>query len=153
MELEKIASFQVDHTRLERGLYLSRIDGDIKTWDLRMKKPNVDPVLANGAIHTIEHLAATYLRSSPLSAGIVYFGPMGCRTGCYLLTKGLSDAEVGGALRAAFTFIRAFDGPVPGATPVECGNYKEHDLEGARAEAGAYLQVLEAWTPDRRLYA
>ncbi len=153
MELKKIASFQVDHTRLDRGLYISRVDGDVVTWDLRMKKPNVGEVLGNGAIHTIEHLVATYLRSSDKSEGIIYFGPMGCRTGCYLLTRGLSDAEVGALTREAFAFVAAYEGPVPGATAVECGNYKDHDLAGARAEARAYLPVLEGWKPERAVYA
>lgn len=153
VELKKIASFQVDHTKLERGLYLSRVDGEVRTWDLRMKKPNSEPVLENPAIHTIEHLVATYLRSSDKSEGILYFGPMGCRTGCYLLTRGLSDAEVGLLLREAFAFMAEYRGPVPGATEVECGNWRDHDLEGARAEARAYLPVLEAWSPERAVYA
>ncbi len=152
MELRQIASFQVDHTKLDRGLYISRDDGDVRTWDIRMKRPNIDPVISNGAIHTIEHLVATYLRSSGASAGIIYFGPMGCRTGCYLLTRGLSEAAVGGALREAFAFLASFDGPVPGAAPSECGNWKEHDLPGARVEARAYLPVLEAWTPEKARY-
>ncbi len=153
MELKKIASFQVDHTKLDRGLYISRVDGDVRTWDLRMKKPNVGDVLGNGAIHTIEHLVATFLRSGKKSDSIIYFGPMGCRTGCYLLTRGLSDAEVGSLLREAFAFVAGYEGPVPGATAVECGNYKDHDLAGARAEARAYLPVLEGWTPELAVYA
>ena len=153
MELKKIASFQVDHTKLDRGLYISRVDGDVVTWDLRMKKPNVGEVLGNGAIHTIEHLVATFLRSGQKSDSIIYFGPMGCRTGCYLLTRGLSDAEVGSLLREAFAFVAGYEGPVPGATAVECGNYKDHDLAGARAEARAYLPVLEGWKPELAFYA
>lgn len=152
-ELQKIASFQIDHTRLQRGLYLSREDGDVRTWDLRMRRPNVEPVMTNAAIHSIEHLIATFLRSGERADGILYFGPMGCRTGCYLLTRGLSDAEVGAALRDAFARLAAYEGEVPGASESECGNWREHDLEGAKDEAKRYLPVLEAWTPAKASYS
>ena len=143
MELRKIASFQVDHRKMGRGMYLSRADGDIVTYDVRMKLPNAEPVLSNAAIHTIEHLFATFARSSEYSEGIVYVGPMGCRTGFYLLTRGLSHAQAIDLTRRAFAFIAAFEGAVPGVSEVECGNWREHDLSGAKAEAAAYLPVLE----------
>lgn len=152
MELRKIASFQVDHTKLDRGIYVSRSDGDIVTYDLRMKKPNSGDYLANAALHTIEHLAATWLRSSPASDRIVYFGPMGCRTGFYLVTRGLSHAEAVGLVREAFRFIAGFEGEVPGVSEVECGNWKDHDLPGARAEAAAYLPILEDYPLERLVY-
>jgi len=153
MELKKIASFQVDHTKLERGMYLSRIDGDVVTWDLRMKKPNAEPVLPIAAIHTIEHLVATFLRSSERSGNILYFGPMGCRTGCYLLTRGLSNLEAIALVREAFEFMASFDGPIPGATAVECGNWKEHDLPTARKEAALYVPLLRGYGEERLQYA
>ena len=92
--MERIASFCVDHTRLERGMYISRVDGDVVTYDIRMKKPNQGDYLANGALHTIEHLFATYARNSVYGPGVIYVGPMGCRTGFYLLTRGLTPAEL-----------------------------------------------------------
>lgn len=146
MELKKIASFGMDHTRLEPGLYVSRVDGDVTTWDLRTRKPNSGSYVGNGAIHTIEHLAATWLRSSDRADGILYFGPMGCRTGFYLLTRGIGQAEVIRLVRDAFLFTADFDGAVPGASEAECGNWREHDLPGARAESAAYAAVLEGYT-------
>lgn len=146
MELKKIASFQVDHTTLVPGLYVSRVDGDVTTWDVRTRKPNSGSYVGNGAIHTIEHLAATWLRSSDSADGILYFGPMGCRTGFYLLTRGVGHGDAIRLVREAFRFVAGFEGAVPGATEVECGNWREHDLAGAKAEAAAYLAALEGYT-------
>jgi S-ribosylhomocysteine lyase len=145
MELRRIASFQVDHRKMGKGMYLSRQDGDVVTYDLRMKRPNAEPVLANAALHTIEHLFATYARSSELSDKVVYVGPMGCRTGFYLLVRGLAPGEAVALARRSFEFIAAYEGSVPGASEAECGNWKEHDLAGARAEALSYLAVLSRW--------
>lgn len=152
MELRKIASFQVDHTRLDRGMYVSRRDGDVVTYDLRMKKPNAGGYLANAALHTVEHLFATFARSSELSERVVYVGPMGCRTGFYLLVRGMTGAEAIALARRSFAFIAAYDGPIPGASAAECGNWLDHDLAGARAEAAGYLPVLESWSVDRLEY-
>ncbi len=152
MELRKIASFQVDHRKMGTGMYLSRTDGDILTYDLRMKKPNSEAVLENGALHTIEHLFATYARSSELSGKVIYVGPMGCRTGFYLLVRDMSGAEAIGLARASFAFIAAYEGPIPGASETECGNWKDHDLAGAKAEAAKYLKVLEAWSEPKLVY-
>lgn len=152
MELKKIASFQVDHRKLDRGMYVSRTDGDIMTYDLRMKKPNAESVLENASLHTIEHLFATYARSSWLSDKVVYVGPMGCRTGFYLLVRDLSRSEALELARRCFEFIASFDGPIPGASEAECGNWKDHDLSGAKAEAAAYLKVLEGWTEAKLAY-
>jgi S-ribosylhomocysteine lyase len=148
MELRKIASFQVDHTKIDRGLYISRIDGDIVTYDIRMKKPNAGDYISNGALHTIEHLGATYLRSSDKSEGIIYFGPMGCRTGCYTVFRGISRKDAIRLVREMFAFLAEFEGPIPGATEFECGNWREHDLADAKAEAQAYLPVLDGYTED-----
>ena len=146
MELQQIKSFSVDHTKLDRGMYISRIDGDVITYDIRMKKPNSEPVLENGALHTIEHLFATYVRSTPESDKIIYFGPMGCRTGFYFLTRGLPHTEAIRLTREAFAFVAGFEGAVPGAALKECGNYLDHDLGGAKAEAVKFLPVIERVT-------
>ena len=146
--MKRIASFSVDHNRLERGMYLSRVDGDVVTYDIRMKKPNGGDYLANAAIHTFEHLFATYVRNSPLSDLIVYIGPMGCRTGFYFLVRdGMSREQALSLMRETLRFIAGFEGEIPGTRPEECGNYREHDLAGAKREAEAMLPVLERWTP------
>jgi len=152
MELKKIASFQVDHTRLDRGMYVSRVDGDVVTYDIRMKVPNAGSYLGMAAIHTLEHLVATYLRSTEFSERILYFGPMGCRTGCYLLSRGLSHAEAIALVREAFEFVAAYEGPVPGVSAVECGNWEEHDLAGAREEARLFAPVLRGYDESRLAY-
>ncbi len=150
--MERIASFCVDHTTLDRGMYLSRQDGDVKTWDIRMKRPNYGDYLSTGAAHTLEHLFATYARNSAYSSGVVYVGPMGCRTGFYLLTRGLTDAQVLELTVDSFRFMAGFEGEIPGASEVECGNYLDMDLPSARAEAAAMLPVLEALHPDQLHY-
>lgn len=150
--MERIASFCVDHTRLERGMYLSRQDGDIITYDIRMKKPNGGDYLAVPAMHTIEHLFATYARNSQYGSGVVYVGPMGCRTGFYLLTRGLTHQQAIQLVQDSMAFIAAYEGEIPGATEPECGNYREQDLSGAKAEAAAMVPVLDGWTPERLQY-
>ena len=150
--MERIASFCVDHTTLDRGMYLSRQDGDVQTWEIRMKRPNHGDYLSTGAAHTLEHLFATYARNSAYSSGVVYVGPMGCRTGFYLLTRGLTDAQVLELTVDFFRFMAGFEGEIPGASEVECGNYLDMDLPAARAEAAAMLPVLEALHPDQLHY-
>ncbi len=150
--MERIASFCVDHTRLERGMYLSRQDGDIFTYDIRMKKPNAGEYLAVPAMHTIEHLFATYARNSQYGSSVVYVGPMGCRTGFYLLTRGLTHQQAIQLVQDSMAFIAAYEGEIPGATEPECGNYREQDLSGAKAEAAAMVPVLESWNPERLQY-
>jgi S-ribosylhomocysteine lyase len=152
MELRKIASFQVDHRKIGPGMYLSRTDGDVATYDIRMKKPNAGSYLENGALHTIEHLFATYARSSESSEKVVYVGPMGCRTGFYFLVRGLGPAEAVELVRESFAFIASYEGPIPGASEAECGNWREQDLAGAREEAGAYLRTIESWTAEKLDY-
>jgi S-ribosylhomocysteine lyase len=150
--MERIASFCVDHTKLDRGMYLSRQDGDVLTWDIRMKKPNQGDHLSTAAAHTLEHLFATYARNSAFQDGVIYVGPMGCRTGFYLLTRGLTPAQALELTVESFRFMAAFEGAVPGASEVECGNYRDMDLPAAKAEAAAMLPVLEALTADRLHY-
>ena len=154
--MKKIPSFTIDHIRLLRGIYVSRRDevgGEvITTFDIRMKEPNA---LHPGALHTIEHLAATYLRNCPeWKDRIVYWGPMGCLTGNYLLMRGdLRPADILPLMQDTFRFVAQYEGEVPGAAPEDCGNYLLHDLPMARWEAAKYLhEVLERMTPANMEY-
>lgn len=146
MELRQIASFQVDHTKLTEGMYTSRVDGDVVTYDIRMVRPNCGTYLGYGAIHSFEHLFATYVRSGPHSDKVIYAGPMGCRTGFYFLVRDMDPADAIALVRETMEFIAAYDGPIPGATEAECGNYREQDLEGARAAARTMIPILAGWT-------
>ena len=157
--MEKIPSFTIDHIRLLRGIYVSRRDnvgGEvITTFDVRMKEPNREPVLSPSAIHTIEHLAATFLRNHPVWADrIIYWGPMGCLTGNYLIVKGnLSSAEILPLVKETFAFVAAYEGDVPGATARDCGNYLLMNLPEARWEARKYLdEVLEKISDENLNY-
>ena len=151
--LQKIASFTIDHDVLVPGMYVSRIDGEDITYDLRLKTPNQGDYLAQGALHTLEHLVATYVRSSEWSDRVVYFGPMGCRTGFYLILRdAVSRADALRLTTDAFAFAAAFEGEIPGAKKRECGNYLEHDLPGAKVEAAAYVQVLKDCTVEGMAY-
>ena len=148
--MEKIPSFTIDHIRLKRGIFLSRQDnvgGEVvSTFDVRMKEPNREPVLSPSAIHTIEHLAATFLRNHPVWADrIIYWGPMGCLTGNYLIVKGdMSSADVLPLIKETFAFVASYDGEVPGATARDCGNYLLMNLPEAKWEANKYLtEVLD----------
>ena len=152
MELKRIASFEVNHDVLQRGIYTSRIDGDVTTYDIRMKLPNKGVYLNNPAMHTIEHLVATFVRNSVFSDRIIYFGPMGCRTGFYLLVRDIDPKDVIKLVRDAFTFLRDFDGEIPGVSSIECGNYLEHDLADAKREAKEYLPVIENYTVEKLKY-
>ncbi len=143
--MKKIASFTIDHTILPCGMYVSRVDGDVVTYDIRCRKPNVEQVMANDAIHTVEHLFATYVRNTPLSDGVIYFGPMGCRTGFYFLVRSteISHEQAIEMTKAAFEFIADYEGEIPGVSAKECGNYRDHSLEGAKAEAQRMVKVME----------
>ena len=147
--MELIASFQVDHTRIVPGIYVSRVDsvgGDrVTTFDVRMKRPNVEPAIHPNAIHSIEHIVATYLRSDPeWKDRIVYWGPMGCLTGNYLIVKGKpTPREILPLVLAAFRHCRDFEGEVPGTTPETCGNFRLHDLAMAKWESARYVELLE----------
>ncbi len=151
--MKKIASFTVDHDTLEKGMYISRIDGDVITYDIRMKKPNQGDYLSNGGMHTFEHLFATYARNSALSDSVVYVGPMGCRTGFYFLVRSsMSHEEALRLVKESFEFVRDFQGEIPGAKRNECGNYLEHDLPEAKDIAEDMLQVLKDWTVEKLDY-
>ena len=157
--MNKIPSFTINHEKLLRGIYVSRKDevgGDtVTTFDIRMKEPNREPALHPGALHTIEHLAATYLRNDPeWRDRIVYWGPMGCLTGNYLLMRGnLEPQDILDLMRRTFAFIADFNGDVPGAAPRDCGNYLLHALPMARLEARKYLtEVLERMEEENMKY-
>lgn len=155
----KVASFEVDHDKMLTGVYVSRVDEvgtePITTFDLRMKLPNKEEVLGNGSIHTIEHLMAVYLRtlSGDFADSVIYVGPMGCRTGMYLILKGLpTPKEILPTLIDLFSYIEKFEGEVPATTSKECGNYRDHDLAGAKKEAGLYLEILKNATDENLVY-
>lgn len=151
--MKKIASFTVNHDTIEKGMYVSRIDGDAVTYDIRMKKPNGGDYLGNGELHTFEHLFATYARNSALTDSVIYVGPMGCRTGFYLILRDSVGYEQAiGLVKESFAFIADFEGEIPGAKRRECGNYLEHDLEGAKAVARDMCSVLSEWTPEKLEY-
>lgn len=146
--MELIASFQVDHTKIVPGIYVSRVDDvggeKVTTFDIRMKRPNVEPALHPNSIHTIEHIVATYLRNDlQWKDRIVYFGPMGCLTGNYLIVKGTpTPKEICPLVIAAFESLRDWKSEVPGATAVNCGNYLLHDLPMAKWEATRFVDIL-----------
>lgn len=151
--MHKIASFTVNHDKLEKGMYVSRIDGDVITYDIRMKKPNGGDYLDNGELHTFEHLFATYARNSEYSKSVIYVGPMGCRTGFYLLLRGDVDkTEAIDLVKESFGFIKDFEGEIPGSKREECGNYLEHNLSGAKQVAADMLSVLKTWKKENLEY-
>lgn len=147
MEIQKIQSFTVDHDKLEPGLYISRVDGTVTTYDLRTRKPNAGDYMDNLTMHSIEHLFATYIRSSSIGSKVLYFGPMGCQTGFYLLVDSTPKEQVLEAIEAVLRQIIAHTGPVFGAARKECGNYRNLNLEAAQLECRRYLQVLEDAAP------
>ena len=151
--MEKIASFRVNHDKLETGMYISRIDGDVVTYDIRMKKPNGGDYLGNGELHTIEHLFATFARNSEISDSVIYVGPMGCRTGFYLLVRdSISHSQAIKIVQDSFRFIADFEGEIPGSKKEECGNYLEHDLPKAKETAEKMLVVLENYSEEKLYY-
>lgn len=157
--MKKIPSFTIDHIHLLRGIYVSRQDQvgteTVTTFDIRMKEPNREPALSPSAIHTMEHLAATFLRNHPVWADkIIYWGPMGCLTGNYLVVKGdLTSRDILPLMKETFNFIAGYEGEIPGATPRDCGNYLLMNLPMARWEAAKYLhEVLEQASEENLTY-
>lgn len=147
MDIERIASFEIDHLRLFPGIYVSRRDchGEcvVTTFDLRLTAPNREPVVDMPALHTIEHMGATYLRNCSIKDQIVYFGPMGCRTGCYLVMFGdLSPEDIYDLIIDLCDFVLNYEGAIPGATPQECGNYSEQNLNMAKFYLRRYKETL-----------
>ncbi len=151
--MKKIASFTVNHDLLEKGMYLSRVDGDVVTYDIRMKKPNGGDYFNMSAAHTLEHLFATYARNSRFGKEVVYVGPMGCRTGFYLLTRDtLSHRDAIRLVQESMAFARDFEGEIPGNKKEECGNYLDHDLAGAKALGDDMARVLKDWSEEALRY-
>lgn len=151
--MERIASFSINHDTLVEGMYTSRIDGDVVTYDVRMEKPNHGEYLDDPAMHTVEHLWATYVRNTEYSNKIIYVGPMGCRTGFYFLVRDTLDQKTAIKLvQDTMKFIMDFEGEIPGSKKQECGNYLSHDLEGAKRIAEKMNKVLENWTVEQLVY-
>ncbi len=152
--MERIASFQVDHNKLRPGLYLSRRDGQVITYDLRFKTPNTGDLLTNAEMHSVEHIIATLLRSSDQKDAVIYFGPMGCQTGFYFLFDGaqLSHSQAIALLQTVFQTGAAFDGPMPGNSAVECGNYRNLDVSLARNQCAFYADLIGHWTEEQLAY-
>ena len=141
--MKTIKSFTVDHDFIEPGIYVSRVDGDITTFDMRTRKPNDGDYMDNLTMHSLEHMFATYIRNSKIGQSVIYFGPMGCRTGFYLLVRDADLNEVLSEVKEALRNIASHEGEMFGATRKECGNYKELSLTAAKAAALRYLFVLE----------
>jgi len=150
--MKRIASFAVNHDKLKPGMYTSRVDGDITTYDIRMVTPNAGVYIEPAAGHTFEHLFATYTRNSRFADKIIYCGPMGCQTGFYFLVRDMLPRDAIDLIRDTLSFIAQYDGEIPGASRVECGNYQLHDLVGCRKLAASMMPVLKDWTVDKLAY-
>lgn len=150
--MNRIASFSVDHDYIVPGVYVSRIDGDVTTYDLRTRKPNTGDLMDNASMHSVEHMFATFARNSSMGGRIIYFGPMGCQTGFYLLVRDTDNREVLELIRTVLKQILEYEGEVFGASRKECGNYINLSLEKAKAEARRYLDAIEGWTEDMLAY-
>lgn len=141
--IAKITSFTVDHTKITPGIYISRIDGDITTYDMRTRKPNAGDYMSDLTMHSVEHMFATYVRNSEIGDRVIYFGPMGCQTGFYFLVRGLECETVLRVTKDVLRRIIAHTGPMFGASEAECGNYRNLSVDAAKAEAARYLDILE----------
>ena len=152
--MERIASFTVDHNVLVPGLYLSRRDGSVVAVALRFTKPNTGDLLSNSQMHSVEHLVATFLRNSAGKDAVVYFGPMGCQTGFYFLFDGdkLTNGQAIALLQAAFAQAAVYDGPMPGCSAAECGNYRNLSVEEGRACCAWYSRLIDRWTEEKLTY-
>ena len=142
--IQRITSFSINHDKLLPGLYVSRVDGDVTTYDMRTRRPNTDDLMDNSTMHSLEHLFATYIRNGALAREIVYFGPMGCQTGFYLLVRDAKNEVVLREVRLTLKRILMHEGPVFGASSRECGNYRNLSTEAAKVEARRYLAELDA---------
>ncbi|MBQ8689786.1 MAG: S-ribosylhomocysteine lyase [Clostridia bacterium] len=145
---ERIASFTVNHDLIDEGIYVSRIDGDVVTYDMRTRRPNAGDYMDNLTMHSTEHMFATYIRSSNIGADVLYFGPMGCQTGFYLLVKGRDNDEVLVAVISTLEAIVSHKGEMFGASRIECGNFANLSLDAAKLECARYLAVLKSKNND-----
>lgn len=150
--MKRITSFSVDHDYIVPGVYLSRIDGDVTTYDLRTRQPNMGDYMDDVTMHTVEHMMATFLRNSEMADQIIYFGPMGCQTGFYLLVRDAEHEKVLELIRGALRKTVEHEGEVFGASRKECGNYLSLNLDCAKAECRRYLKVIENWTAGQLDY-
>ena len=152
LTMKRITSFSVDHDYIVPGVYVSRIDGDVTTYDLRTRTPNAGDYMDNLTMHTVEHMLATFLRNSEMTDKIIYFGPMGCQTGFYLLVRDADHEKVLNLLCRVLQQTLDHEGTVYGAARKECGNYLSLDLECAKKECARYLKVVKDWTPEKMSY-
>ncbi len=150
--MNRIASFTVDHTKIMPGIYLSRVDGDVTTYDLRMRKPNTGDVMSNSVLHSVEHLFATFVRNSEIGDDVIYFGPMGCQTGFYLLIRNAGHERVLAVIKKILDDIIHYDGEMPGASEIECGNYRNLSTSAAQEECRRYLERVRGWTAEKLQY-
>ncbi|MCR4620501.1 MAG: S-ribosylhomocysteine lyase [Clostridiales bacterium] len=150
--MNRIASFSVDHDHIVPGVYVSRVDGDVTTYDLRTRRPNTGDLMDNASMHSVEHMFATFARNSQMGDKIVYFGPMGCQTGFYLLVRDADHAEVLELIKSVLKQILEYEGEVFGASRKECGNYINLSLDKAKAEAKRYLDALSGWSVEKLAY-
>ena len=144
MEIQRIKSFEIDHDILMPGFYISRVDGDITTYDMRTRRPNMGDYMSDLTMHSVEHMFATYMRNSEIAANVIYFGPMGCQTGFYLLVRDEAPDRVFEVAKNVLEKIINHDGGMFGASAKECGNYRCLSLDAAKAECATYLEVLKA---------
>lgn len=152
-DIQRITSFTVDHDFLIPGIYISRVDGDITTYDLRTRIPNGGAYMDSRTMHSVEHMFATYVRNSDIADDVIYFGPMGCRTGFYFLVRdAVSHEQAIQLTKDAFAFIASYEGEIPGVSAVECGNWRDHDLQGAVNEARVFSPIIAEWTVEKLNY-
>ncbi len=150
--MDSIESFKVDHRKIEVGMYISRKDYDIVTYDMRFRKPNTGNLVDNATLHSIEHMFATFIRNSAFKDNIIYFGPMGCQTGFYLLVKSMSDFDVINLVKETLLNVVNYDGEMVAKSEIECGNYRNLDLELAKKECGYYYKQIENMTISDLIY-
>ncbi len=150
--MQKIASFTVDHRYIKEKIYISRVDGDITTYDIRMRKPNSGDVMDNALMHSFEHLFATFMRNGKLGKDVIYVGPMGCQTGFYLLVRNANHSDVLENVKKVLLDIANYDGEMPGQSEIECGNYKNLDCLIASKEASEYLEKIKNQTAEELFY-
>ena len=151
-EVTRITSFSINHDKLLPGLYVSRVDGDVTTYDMRTRRPNTGDLMDNSTMHSLEHMFATYIRNGSLKDSVIYFGPMGCQTGFYFLVRDMKPSDAIALVQESMAFIAAYEGEIPGASRIECGNYLLHDLAGAKQLAASMIPVLEGWKEENLIY-